>query len=332
MKKIRLITSVILSLLLFNIPAVWAATDNDVIIINFAHISSSSSPKGKGALLFQKLVNERLNGAVRIEIHPKSTLFNDTDGLEALRRNEVQMMAPSLAKFTPYTKKLQLFDLPFLFDNLAAVDKFQGRPRGQKLLLSMVDKNITGLAYWHNGMKQMSATRPLKTPEDASGLAFRVQDSDVIKAQFSAVNARPVVISYSEMYNAIASGKVQGAENPWSNFTSQKLQNIQPYVTETNHGVLDYMLVTNSRFWYSIPHSIRYELESIITEVTYYVNLAASAETEANKELALESGLMQVVRLTPEQSKQWRSKMRPVWDKFAADIGESLIRSAEASN
>jgi len=308
------------------------AADSEPVIIRFSHVSSNDSPKGKGALLFQKLVNQRLSGQVSVEVYPDSGLYNDTDGLEALRKNEIQMLAPSLAKFSAYTSELQIFDLPFLFNDLAAVDKFQSRSKGKKLLLSMQKKDILGLAYWHNGMKQMSAIKPLVTPADAAGLTFRIQNSAVLEAQFKALNAKTRELPFAEVFNALATGSVQGAENPWANFDAQNLQQVQPYITETNHGVLDYMLVTNPRFWYEIPHHIRSELESIITEVTYSVNETAAKENAAHREHALASGKTRLITLTPEQRQQWRTAMQPVWQQFSKDINERLIHSAQLMN
>ena len=331
MKRVYLPLIILCSVFTTLLSAPVRAAD-EPIVIRFSHVSSESSPKGKGALLLQQLVKERLGDQVSIEIHPAAELYNDTDGLEALRRNDIQMLAPSLAKFRAYTPKLQIFDLPFLFDDLAAVDKFQGRAKGKKLLLSMVEKDIVGLAYWHNGMKQLSATRPLNEPADAAGLTFRIQDSAVLKSQFKALAANTEVLAYADMFDALASGQVQGAENPWTNFDSKNLQQVQPYITETNHGVLDYMLVTNSRFWYGIPHHIRYELENIITEVTYAVNKAAAEENERHRNNVLASGKTRLITLTAEQREAWRQRMQPVWQEFSEQIGERLIHSAQAAN
>ena len=332
MKRVRSLPIIILTILSSFFSLAAYADESGPIVIRFSHVSNDGSPKGKGALLLQKLVKERLGDKVVIEVHGNSELFNDTDGLEALRRNEIQLMAPSLSKFRAYTDELQIFDLPFLFDDLAAVDKFQSRPKGRQLLLSMVKQGIVGLAYWHNGMKQLSANKPLTTPEEAAGLNFRIQNSDVLKAQFAAIKANSVVLPYSAMSKALADGQVQGAENPWANFDEQNLQSVQPYLTETNHGVLDYMLVTNSEFWYDIPFEIRSQLEGIIAEVTYQVNQTAAGETLRHRENIANSGKTEIISLSDEQRAAWRQSMQPVWQEFSDQIGKRLIRSAQAAN
>ena len=309
-----------------------SALADEPILIKFSHVVADATPKGQGALLFKQLVEERLAGKVKVEVYPNSSLFGDANELEALRKNDVQLLAPSLAKFEQYTKQLQVFDLPFLFDDLDAVNRFQKRAKGRQLLRSMEDHNIVGLAYWHNGMKQLSATRALNMPGDANGLSFRIQPSAVLEAQFGQVGANSQKLPFSEVFKALQSGQVQGAENPWSNIYSQKLHEVQPFISETNHGVLDYMLVSNSRFWYGIPHQMRVELEAIIDEVTYTVNKQAEAANQADRQRIVDSGRSQVINLTAEQRQAWRDAMRPVWEQFQGQIGSDVIKAAQTVN
>ncbi|WP_250965863.1 DctP family TRAP transporter solute-binding subunit, partial [Pseudomonas sp. CG7] len=261
----------------------------DPVVIKFSHVVAEQTPKGQGALLFKKLVEERLPGKVKVEVYPNSSLFGDGKEMEALLLGDVQMIAPSLAKFEQYTKTVQLFDLPFLFDDISAVDRFQLSPEGQKLLKSMESKNITGLAYWHNGMKQLSANKPLREPKDARGLKFRVQASAVLEEQFKAVNANPRKMSFAEVYQGLQTGVVNGAENPYSNIYSQKMHEVQKYITESNHGLLDYMLITNTKFWSGLPPDIRTELDKILVEVTAQVNKEAAQLNEHDKQRILDA-------------------------------------------
>ncbi|WP_137886806.1 TRAP transporter substrate-binding protein [Pseudomonas sp. 2FE] len=302
------------------------------ILIKFSHVVADGTPKGQGALLFKKLAEERLPGQVRVEVYSNSSLYGDADELQALRNGEVQLLAPSLAKFEQYTRQLQVFDLPFLFDDLEAVNRFQKRAKGRQLLRSMEQQNIVGLAYWHNGMKQLSATRALRLPTDAAGLSFRIQASTVLEAQFAQLGASPRKLAFAEVFKALQSGQVQGAENPWSNLYSQRLHSVQPYITETNHGVLDYMLVSNPRFWYGLPHSVRVELETIIDEVSLAVNLQAETLNRADRERILASGSSQLIGLSAEERAAWRSAMRPVWQQFEAAIGADVLKAAQAVN
>lgn len=302
------------------------------IVIKFSHVVAEDTPKGKGALLFKQLVEKRLAGEVTVEVHANSALFGDADELEALRNNQVQMLAPSLSKFEAYTKQLQLFDLPFLFDDLAAVKRFQKRDKSRELLRSMSEQNIYGLAFWNNGMKQLSATRELHLPADAQGLAFRIQPSKVLESQFQAVAASGVAMPFAETFVALQSGKVQGAENPWSNIVSQKLDSVQPFITETNHGSLNYMLVSNVTFWNSIPYKTRTELEAIIHEVTFAVNRDAEALNQKAREQLLAGGKTKLISLTADEQAAWRAAMQPLWQNYEASIGADMLRAAQTVN
>lgn len=312
--------------------AASAFAQAEPIVIKFAHVVAEDTPKGKGALMFKRLVEERLPGQVSVEVYPNSSLYGDANELEALRNNDVQLLAPSLAKFEQYTKQVQVFDLPFLFDDLDAVNRFQKRAKGRQLLRAMEGENITGLAYWHNGMKQLSATRALRVPGDASGLAFRIQPSAVLESQFAQLGATSNKIAFANVFASLQNGTVQGAENPWSNIYSQKMHTVQPYITETNHGVLDYMLVSNTRFWFGIPHQIRTELEGIIDEVTFEVNRAAEDANQADRERIRQAGTSEIITLTPEEREAWREKMRPVWQQFESVIGADIINAAQTVN
>jgi len=302
------------------------------ILIKFAHVVADNTPKGQGALLFKQLVEERLAGKVKVEVYANSSLYGDANELQALRNDQVQLLAPSLAKFEKYTKQLQVFDLPFLFDDLDAVNRFQKRAKGRQLLRAMEDHDIVGLAYWHNGMKQLSASKALLVPGDAAGLSFRIQPSSVLEAQFQQLHASPQVLPFAEVFDALKNAKVQGAENPWSNIYSKQLHSVQPFITETNHGVLDYMLVSNPRFWYAIPHHVRTDLEGIIDEVTYEVNRQAEAANQADRQRIEASGSSRLITLDEQQREAWRQAMQPVWQQFEAQIGSDVMKAAQTVN
>ena len=302
------------------------------ITIKFSHVVADNTPKGQGALLFKKLAEERLPDKVKVEVYPNSSLFGDGKEMEALLLGDVHMLAPSLAKFEHYAKAIQIYDLPFLFDDLAAADRFQSSPQGKALLTSMEDKNITGLAYWHNGTKQMSANKPLREPSDARGLKFRVQASQVLEEQFKAVRANPRKMSFAEVYQGLQTGVVNGTENTWSNYESQKVHEVQKYITESDHGLIDYMVITNTTFWKGLPDDVRSELEQIMVEVTAEVNRQADQLNQTAKRTIADSGKTEIIQLTPEQRAQWREAMRPVWKKFENEIGADLIKAAEAAN
>ncbi len=302
------------------------------IVIKFSHVvSPTNHPKGVGAELFAKCVNERMKGKARVEVYPNSQLYNDNKVLEALLLGDVQMAAPSLSKFERFTKKFRVFDLPFLFEDLAAVDRFQKSEVGQKLLHAMDDKGILGLAYWHNGMKQLSANKPLLWPEDAKGLKFRIQQSDVLQAQFEALGAVPQKMAFSEVYGALQQGVVDGQENTWTNIYTKKFYEVQDGVTESNHGLIDYLVVTSKEFWEGLPDDVRSGVEQCLDEATAEEQAMAGRLNEEAKAKIIAAGV-EVRQLTPEQRQAWVEAMRPVWDKFKGDIGKEVIEAALAAN
>jgi C4-dicarboxylate-binding protein DctP len=305
----------------------------DPIKIKFSHVVAEATPKGQGALLFKQEVEKRLAGKVVVEVYPNSSLFGDAKEMEALALGDVQIIAPSLSKFDKFTKKLQVFDLPFLFDDINAIDRFQKTKLGQSLLEDSIKaKGYKGLAFWHNGMKQLSANKPLRVPEDAKGLKFRIQPSNVLLAQFQAIGANPQKMAFAEVYQALQVGTVDGQENTWSNIYSQKFHEVQKYITETNHGVIDYMVVANAGFWDKLPKDIRAELDKIMAEVTVKANKVADDFNEADKKKIIAAGTSQIVKPTKEELAKWRKAMEPVYKQFEAEIGKDLIEAALASN
>jgi C4-dicarboxylate-binding protein DctP len=302
------------------------------IKIKFSHVVAENTPKGRGALMFKKLVEERLGDKVVVEVYPSSQLFDDKKVMQAILLGDVQIAAPSLSKFNKFTKKLQVFDLPFLFDDIDAVDRFQNGPTGRALLDSMKKKGYKGLAYWHNGLKQLSANKPLHMPADAKGLKFRIQQSDVLEAQFRALDANPQKMAFSEVYNALQTGVVDGQENTWSNIYSKKFFEVQKSFSETNHGLIDYLVVTNAKFWDGLPDDIRAELEKALAEATLHANKIAREKAEGDRQKIINSGVTEVLTLTKDELAAWRKAMAPVWKKFEDEIGKDVIDAALASN
>ena len=302
------------------------------IVINFSHVVDENTPKGQMAIKFKELIAERLKGKVVVKVYPKSKLFGDEQIFEALLLDDVQMGAPSLADFEKYSPKLQVFDLPFLFENIASVDKFQKGPIGQGFLLSLSDRGILGLGYLHNGMKQLSAKKELRLPDDVAGLKFRIQFSDVISAQFKALGATPVQAAFGQTFTLLDTGVVDGQENTWSNIYSKKFHTIQPYITESNHGVLDYMVITSVDFWENLPEDIRPEVKKAIDEAIVFGNEQAVQLSIGDRKRIEESQKTKILVLSKEERQKWVEKMRPVWRDFEKVIGKNVIDEAYRSN
>lgn len=312
--------------------AASAACDDGEIVIKFSHVTNTDKhPKGIAASLLMERVNAEMDGKACMEVYPNSTLYNDDQVLEAILNGDIQMAAPSLSKFEQFTKQFRIFDLPFMFKNVEAVDAFQNSEIGQAMKESMVRRGLLGLAFWHNGMKQMSANVPLLVPTDAEGLKFRVQNSEVLKAQMAAMGGTPQPMAFSEVYGALQTGVVDGQENTWSNIFGKKFFEVQDGVTETNHGILDYLVVTSSDFWDELPDDVRDQLATIVQEVTETRNAESSKVNAEARQAIIDAG-GEVRELTDEQREAWVTAMKPVWEQFTGDVGQENIDAAQEFN
>src|SRR5437660_6983995 len=272
------------------------------IVIKFSHVVALDTPKGKGAEYFKKLAEERTKGRVKVEVYPNSQLYKDGEEVEALQLGAVQMLAPSLAKFGPLgVREFEVFDLPYIFDNYAELHKVTTGPIGASLMKKLESKGIIGLAYWDNGFKDMSANKPLRKPEDFRGLKMRIQSSKVLDSQMRALGAVPQVMAFSDVYQALQTGVVDGTENPPSNLYTQKMHEVQKYLTISDHGYLGYAVIVNKKFWDGIPPDIRKTLDQAMADATKYADDIAKKENEDALEAVKKSGKTQFITLTPEE-------------------------------
>ncbi len=322
----------ILTLLSITLITLGGLVQAKPITLKFSHVVAENTPKGQMAIKFKQLVDERLKDKVTVEVFPNSQLFGDNKVLEALLLGDVQLAAPSLSKFKKYTKKLQLFDLPFLFNDMTAAEKFQQSPQGHALLKTVENKGLTGLGYLHNGMKQISASKPLHTPEDAKGLKFRIMSSDVLAKQFEALDATPLKKPFSEVFTLLQTKAIDGQENTWSNIRSKKFYEVQPYITASNHGLLDYMVVSSAEFWNGLPDDIRSELKKALDEAIAFGNQIAAEKAMNDKQAIIDSKRTTVIELSPEERQQWVDAMKPVWKDFEGIIGKDMLDAAIKAN
>ena len=296
-------------------------------VIKFSHVVAQDTPKGKAAEYFKKLAEQRTKGRVQVQVFPNSQLYKDKEELEALQLGAVQMLAPSLAKFGPLgAKEFEVFDLPYIFDNYDELHKVTQGPIGMQLLAKLENKGIKGLAYWDNGFKIFSANKPLKSPADFKGLKMRIQSSKVLEEEMRALGALPQVMAFSETYQALQTGVVDGTENPPSNMLTQKMHEVQKYATVTNHGYLGYAVIVNKKFWDGLPADIRTTLDGAMKEATVYANKIAQQENESDLAKIKASGKTQVYVPTAAERAAFKKALVPVHTKMDDRIGEGLVQ------
>ena len=298
------------------------------IVIKFSHVVAADTPKGQAAERFKQLAEKLTNGRVKVEVYPNSQLYKDKEELEALQLGAVQMLAPSLAKFGPLgVKEFEAFDLPYIFPSKTALYNVTEGPIGQGLLKKLEPKGITGLAYWDNGFKVMSANRPLHTPADFKGLKMRIQSSKVLDAQMRALGANPQVLAFSEVYQALQTGVVDGTENPPSNMYTQKMHEVQKYVTVSNHGYLGYAVIVNKKFWDGLPADIRTQLEKAMKDATTFEKAIAQRDNDMALDAIKKTGKTEVYTLSVQEQAAWRKALLPVQQQMEGRIGKDLIQA-----
>ena len=302
------------------------ASAQQPIVIKFSHVVAVDTPKGKGADYFKKLAEERTKGRVKVEVYPNSSLFKDGEEMEALQLGSVQMLAPSLAKFGPLgVREFEVFDLPYIFDNYDELHKVTSGPVGAALFKKLESKGIIGLAYWDNGFKVMSANKPIRVPADYKGLKMRIQSSKVLGDEMKALGAIPQVMAFSEVYQALQTGVVDGTENPPSNFYTQKMQEVQKYLALTDHGYLGYAVIVNKKFWDGLPPDIRTTLEGAMKDATKFANDIAKKENDDALAAVKASGKTEILTLTPEQKAAMKKALVVVHKDNESRVGKDTI-------
>lgn len=337
MKTLNTLRKTLLALTLAaGLPAGALAQDSaHPIVIKFSHVTTSDTPKGKGAERFKQLAEERTGGRVKVDVYPNSQLYKDKEEMEALQLGSVQMLAPALSKFGPLgVKEFEAFDLPFIFPDRAVLSRVTEGPVGAGLLKKLEPKGIVGLAFWDNGFKVMSANRPLREVKDMRGLKMRIQSSKVLDAQMRAVGALPQVLAFSEVYGALQTGVVDGTENTASNYTTQKTYEVQKDITVSDHGYIGYAVISNKKFWDGLPPDIRTILQGAMKDASTYVNAIAQQENSEALERIQASGKTRLIKLSPAEREAWRQAMLPVHKEMSGRVGKETIdgiyREAEA--
>lgn len=296
------------------------------IVIKFSHVVAPNTPKGKGADMFKELAEKYTGGKVKVEVYPNSQLYKDKEEMEALQLGAVQMLAPSLAKFGPLgAREFEVFDLPFIFPDKASLRKITDGEVGRTLFAKLDSKGITGLAYWDNGFKLMSANREMKRPDDMLGLKIRIQSSKVLEAQIKALGAIPQVMAFSEVYQAMQTGVVDGGENTASNIYTQKMHEVQAHITNSEHGYIGYAVIVNKKFWEGIPADIRAQLDKAMAEATAFSNAISQKENDDALEAMKQSGKTKIYNLTADDKRAWLAALRPVHKEMAGRIGKETI-------
>ncbi len=316
-----------------GITAAFSAPDDAKIVIKFSHVTAPDTPKGKAAEFFKKIAAERTNGRVSVEVYPNSQLYKDKEELEALQLGSVQMLAPAFGKFGPMgVREFEALDLPFLFNDIASAQKVTQGPIGKSLLQKLDGKGIIGLAFWDNAFRQFTANKALRTPDDFLGLKIRIQSSKIIEAQIRSLGASPQVMAFSEIYQSLQTGVVDGQDNPFTNIYTQKFYEVQKVMTVSSHGYHGYVCIVNKAFWEALPADIRQTLEQAMKETTDYFNATALKDEAEALEKIKATGKVEVITLTGPERDALKAKTMPVYKEMEARVGAQLITDIMAAS
>lgn len=308
-----------------------AKGSDEKIVIKFSHVVAENTPKGQAAEMFKELAEKYTNGKVEVQVFPNSQLYTDEDVLAAVQQNNVQLAAPSTSVVTKLYPQWTLFDLPFIFKDEANVQAAMESPEiGGKLFSMLKDQNLLGLAMWDNGFKQIHSNKAIKTTADFKGQKLRVMTSKVLEAQFKAVGANPTPMAFGEVYSALEQGVIDGGENTISNIYSQKMHEVQKYITMSNHGYLGYAVITNAEFWNGLPDDVRQGLEKALNESTSWIRENSKRVNDEQLDLIKQSGKTEIITLTDEERQAWVDAMTAIYPEFENEIGKDLIDSAKA--
>lgn len=306
-----------------------AASAEEPILIRFSHVVVEDTPKGIGAEMFKQKAEARLPGRVRVEVYPRAQRFDDETVLMALLFGDVELAAPSFVQFRSFSPAMQVFDLPFLFPDVASVDRFERTPEGRALMDSMLPRGIRGLEWWHNGMRAISGDRPLRVPEDVEGMTIRIEPSAIFQEQYRRIGAIGIQMPFSRVTDAIRDGIVQGQENTWSNIASRNVQSLQKHYLELDHSFLGYLVVTSASFWDNLPADVREALREVLAETTVEVNRLAAELAVRDRAKVEQTEGVSIIRPAADERELWRQAFLPVWQDFEGQIGTGLIAAAQ---
>jgi C4-dicarboxylate-binding protein DctP len=303
-----------------------SALADEPIIIKFSHVVAPDAPKGKAAVVFKELAEKYTNGKVKVEIYPNSSLYKDKEELEALQLGSVQLLAPSISKFGPLgVKEFDIFDLPFLASDDARAHEMMLSPMMGELNQKLAAKGVSALSYWDNGATVFTANRPLIWPDDFRGLKLRIQGGKVQDAVARELGALPQILAFSQVYQSLQTGVVDGEDNVPSNILTQKFYEVQKHLTVSFHGRITYALITNKTFWNSLPEDVRKQLDRAVKESTEFFNATAAKDNADALEKIKASGKTEIHLLTDAERKAWIAKLMPVHAEMQARFGKDFI-------
>ena len=298
--------------------------------IKFANQNAKGHPIVLGMEKFAQLVDAKSGGKLKVNVFPGGALGSDQANVSALQGGTLEMASMNSGIFASLVKDFEIYDFPFLFANPKEADAVVDGPFGQSLHAKLQDKGIVGLAYYELGFRQLTnSKRPINKVEDIAGLKLRVIPNPINIDWVSALGANPTPLPFPELYAALEQGAVDGQENPLATIQGAKLNEVQKYLTLTNHQYNPQSVVISKKFWDSLSADEKKVVQDAALE-------SAKFQREQSRALAagildnLKKGGMQVTELAPAEVAKLRDKMKPVVAKHSASVGEANVKAVMA--
>lgn len=298
--------------------------------IKFAFQNNKGHPQEMGAQKFAELVGAKSGGKIKVKLFPGGQLGGDVQTISAVQGGTIEMSVLNSGILQSLSREFAVFDFPFLFANPAEADAVTDGAFGRGLHAKLAEKNLIGLGFWDLGFRNITNSKhPITKVEDIAGLKLRVIQSPIYVDMFSALGANPTPLAWPEVYSALEQKAVDGQENPNTTIRSAKLNEVQKHLAQTRHVYNPQSLIFSKKLWDKLSADEKKIIADAATEATAYERQVSRQQASEAIEELKKSG-MQVTEIAPAELQRMRDKVKPVIDKYSAQVGPDTVKALYA--
>lgn len=298
--------------------------------LTFAHVLTEDTPNARAAVVFKEEVEKNSDGRIAIDIRPAAALGGDVEIIEQTQMGLVHIAIPPTGNLANFNEKMYLFDLPFLINDEAGLKRVLDGEVGQEVLATLDANNLKGMAMWGAGFRHMTNNiRPITAPDDLKGIKMRTLQAPTILSTYRAYGANPTAMAFTEVYNGLQQGVVEGQENPLANIYSMKFYEVQKYMTLTAHAYHTYAAIMHKPTWESLPE----DLQKVVLDALIVGRDAARQFTLEDDARILDEikDQIEIIELTPEGREAFIKASQPIYDEFRPKVTPELLDKAVAA-
>ena len=298
--------------------------------IKFAFQNNKGHPQEMGAQKFAELVGAKSGGKIKVKLFSGGQLGGDVQTVSAVQGGTIEMSVLNSGILQSLSREFAVFDFPFLFANPAEADAVTDGAFGKGLHAKLAEKNLIGLGFWDLGFRNITNSKhPITKVEDIAGLKLRVIQSPIYVDMFSALGANPTPLAWPEVYSALEQKAVDGQENPNTTIRSAKLNEVQKHLAQTRHVYNPQSLIFSKKLWDKLSADEKKIIADAATEATAYERQVSRQQASEAIEELKKSG-MQVTEIAPAELQRMRDKVKPVIDKYSAQVGPDTVKALYA--